>query len=205
MRYPDWKLTFTVQTDAYDKQLGAVISHNNKPIVFFSRKLSKPQRNHTTTKKELLVIVECLKKIFGILLGYEINVFSYHKNLVYVATLSESQMVMLCRLIIEEFGPKIKHIAGFDKIVSDTLSRLLSTPINKSKPCTIKAQCRANKLFTIDRKENNDPPPPAKPLNCTKRTTKGTEECKFQPQYIHFGSRIRLLHARTRQCRDNLL
>ena len=53
--YPDWKLPFTVHTDASDKQLGAVISHNYKQIYFFYRKLSKPQRNYTTTEKELLV------------------------------------------------------------------------------------------------------------------------------------------------------
>ena len=31
---PDLRLTFTSHTDEYDKQLGAVISQNNKPIVF---------------------------------------------------------------------------------------------------------------------------------------------------------------------------
>ena len=55
--YPDCKLPFTVHTGAYDKQLGAVISHNNKPIYFFSRILCKPQRNYTTTEKEVLAIV----------------------------------------------------------------------------------------------------------------------------------------------------
>ena len=35
--YPDWKLPFTVHTDAYDKQLGVVTIQNNKPIAFFSR------------------------------------------------------------------------------------------------------------------------------------------------------------------------
>ena len=58
---PDWKLPFTVHTYASDKQLGAVVSQNNKPISFLSRKLRKPQRNYMTTKKELLAIVECLK------------------------------------------------------------------------------------------------------------------------------------------------
>ena len=55
--YPDWKLPFTVHTDASDKQVGAVISQNNKPIAFFLVILSKPQRNYTTTKKKLLVLL----------------------------------------------------------------------------------------------------------------------------------------------------
>ena len=55
--YPGWELTFTVHTYTSDKQLGSVISQNNKPISFFSRILSNPQRNYTTTEKELLAIV----------------------------------------------------------------------------------------------------------------------------------------------------
>ena len=55
--YPYRKLTFTVHTDASDKQLSSVISQNNKSIAFFSRRLSRPQRNYTTTYKEPLVIV----------------------------------------------------------------------------------------------------------------------------------------------------
>ena len=36
LSFLDWKLTFTVHTDASDKQLGTVIIHNNKHIAFFS-------------------------------------------------------------------------------------------------------------------------------------------------------------------------
>ena len=98
--YPDWKLPFTVHNDASDKKLVAVIIQNNKPIYFFSRRLSKTQRNYTTTDKELLYIVECLMQFQGITFGDEINVFSDHNNLVYAATLSESQRVMRWRLIL---------------------------------------------------------------------------------------------------------
>ena len=35
LSYPYWKLPFKVPTDAYDKQLGAVIIQNNKPISLF--------------------------------------------------------------------------------------------------------------------------------------------------------------------------
>ena len=48
--YPYWTIPFTVHTDASDKQLGAVTIHTNKNIAFFLRRLSKPQRNYTTTK-----------------------------------------------------------------------------------------------------------------------------------------------------------
>ena len=60
LSYPDSKLKFTVHTDASAKQLGAVIIQNNK----------KPQRNYTTTNKELLAIVECLKQLQEILFGF---------------------------------------------------------------------------------------------------------------------------------------
>ena len=56
--YPGWKLVFTVHTDASDTQLGAFISHNDKPISLFSRRLIQPQRNYTKTEKELIAIVE---------------------------------------------------------------------------------------------------------------------------------------------------
>jgi hypothetical protein len=124
LNYPDWSKPFDIHTDASDKQLGAVISQNGKPIAFFSRRLSKAQRNYTTTEKELLSIVECLKQFRGILFGYKLNVFSDHKNLVYAATVSESQRVMRWRLILEEFGPNIQHIAGIDNVVADMLSRV---------------------------------------------------------------------------------
>ena len=100
--------------------------------------------------------MECLKQSRGILFGYDINVFSDRKNLVYAATLSEYQRVMRWRLILEEFGPTIQHIDGVENIVADTLSRLPSTPSDKCEPCTRNSQCRTNELFTIDRVENNE-------------------------------------------------
>ena len=35
LSYLDWKIPFISHTDAYDKYLGAVISHDKKPIAFF--------------------------------------------------------------------------------------------------------------------------------------------------------------------------
>ena len=100
--------------------------------------------------------MEFPKQSRGIIFGYEIKSLSDHKNLVYAETLSESQRVMCWQLIIKYFGRNIQHISGFDNIVADTLSKLPSNPSGKYYPFTRKDQCRANKLFTIVREENNE-------------------------------------------------
>ena len=80
--------------------------------------------NYTTTEKELLSIVECVREFRNILFGYPIVVYSDHKNLVHAATVSQSQRVMRWRMILEEFGPDIRHISGEDNAVADAISRL---------------------------------------------------------------------------------
>ena len=62
---------------------------------------------------------------------------------------------MYWRLILEEFGPNVHHIAVVYNIVTDTLSRLLSLNRKNYDSCTRKSQCRANYLFPIGRLEKN--------------------------------------------------
>ncbi len=60
LAYPDYSKVFEISTDALSKQLGAVITQENRLIAFFSRKLSTTQRKYSITKIELLAIVETL-------------------------------------------------------------------------------------------------------------------------------------------------
>ena len=82
-------------------------------------------------------------------------------------------------------------------MVSYTLSILPSTPRDKYESSTRKDQCCTKELFTLGRVENNDDFLPINLLIVQKRTTKRTEEYKFQTQYIHFGSRIHLVPIRS--------
>ncbi len=57
LAYPDFLKPFEIYTDASSLQLGAVITQDNRPIAFFSRKLSKMQQKYSVTEIELLAIV----------------------------------------------------------------------------------------------------------------------------------------------------
>ena len=119
-------------------------------LAFFSRQLSKSQCNYTTTEKKLFSIVECLKLFRNILFGYEINVYSDHKNLTYEATLSESQRNMRWQLILEEFGPHIHHIAGVDNVLADTLSQLKSSNMEQDVQHA-PTECKLQELYANNR------------------------------------------------------
>ena len=67
LAYPDYLQEFEIYTDTWSKQLGAVITQGNRPIAFFSRKLTEMQQHYSVTKNELLAIVETLKEFKGML------------------------------------------------------------------------------------------------------------------------------------------
>jgi hypothetical protein len=71
---------FEIYTDASSMQLGAVITQDNRPIAFFSRKLSETQQRYSVTEIELLAIVEILKEFKGMLWGQDIKVYTDHKK-----------------------------------------------------------------------------------------------------------------------------
>ena len=81
LAYPDFSKKFVIYTGVSKRQLGAVITQDNRPIAFFSRKLNSAQTKYSITELELLSIVETLKEFKGMLLGQEIEVYTDHINL----------------------------------------------------------------------------------------------------------------------------
>ncbi len=124
LAYPDYLKEFEIYTDASSKQLGAVITQGNRPIAFFSRKLTETQQRYSVTEIELLAIVETLKEFKGMLWGQKLKVFTDHKNLIQDALGLTSDRVYRWRLLLEEFGPEIVHIKGIQNTVADAISRL---------------------------------------------------------------------------------
>ncbi len=109
LAYPDFLKLFEIYTDASSTQLGAMITQDNKPIAFFSRKLSKMEQKYSVMEIELLAIVETLKEFKGMLWGQDIKVYTDHKNLTRDALGLTSDRIYRW-LLLEEYAPEIIYI-----------------------------------------------------------------------------------------------
>jgi hypothetical protein len=110
LAYPDFSKPFEIFTDASSMQLGAMITQENEPIAFFSRKLSEMQQKYSVTEIELLAIVETLKEFKRMLWGQNIMVYTDHKNLTRDALGLTSDRVYWWQLLLEEYAPEIIYI-----------------------------------------------------------------------------------------------
>jgi hypothetical protein len=61
LTYLQFDKPFVIYTDASKQQLGGVVTQDNKPLSFFSKKLTETQCRYPITKQELLAITETLK------------------------------------------------------------------------------------------------------------------------------------------------
>jgi hypothetical protein len=127
--YPDYSKVFEIYTDASSKQLGAVITQDDRPNAFFSLKLSNMQQKYSVADIELLAIVETLKEFKGMLWGQNhIKVFTDQANLTRDAPDLTLDQVYQWRLLLEEYGPKIIHINGTHNTIADAVLRLEYDP-----------------------------------------------------------------------------
>jgi hypothetical protein len=81
LAYHDYSQVFEIYTNSSKLQLEAVITQNNRPLEFFSQKLSLMQQKYSVTKQERLAIVETLKEFKGMLWGQQLTIYTDHKNL----------------------------------------------------------------------------------------------------------------------------
>jgi hypothetical protein len=121
LAYPDFSKPFEIYMDASSTQLGAVITQDNRPIAFFSRKHSKVQQKYSVTEIELLAIVETLKEFKGMLWGQDINDYTDHKNLTRDTLGLTSDRVYRWRFLLEEYAPEIIYIKGIHNTVADAI------------------------------------------------------------------------------------
>ena len=83
LAFPHFEKPFHLYIDASNRQLGATVVQDGKPLGFYTRKLNPAQKNYTVGEIELLGIVEGLKAFEGILRGQQVTIHTDHLNLLY--------------------------------------------------------------------------------------------------------------------------
>ena len=79
--HPYFNENFQIHTDASAFRLGAVISHKDKNVDFYSRKLTDAQTRYIVTEKGLLSVIENLKEFITIILGQKLRIYTDLRNL----------------------------------------------------------------------------------------------------------------------------
>jgi transposase InsO family protein len=201
LHYPDFNKPFEIHTDASHYQIGAVITQDNKPIAFYTRKLRDGQHNYTTTERELLAIVETLKEFRTILLGHKIKIYTDHKNLTF--TQFNTERVLRWRMVLEEYGPELIYIKGPDNIVADALSRLdliPDPPALDTEPTTVVAGHEELNAITLVNEYMdmyaNELPADAYPLRmhliaAEQRKEKALQEALRRPNSVYTRTEVR--------------
>ncbi|KAJ0585747.1 putative nucleotidyltransferase, Ribonuclease H [Helianthus annuus] len=122
---PNFTFVFDVTTDASDYGIGAVLSQQDKPIAFFSKKLSPKMKAASAYIRELYAITEAIKKWRHYLLGRRFRVFTDQRSLRHLLTQviqTPEQHKWASKLIGYDF--EIYYKPGKENHVADALSRV---------------------------------------------------------------------------------
>ncbi|KAF6216167.1 hypothetical protein GE061_000506 [Apolygus lucorum] len=121
---------FVLDTDASDRGVGAVLSqiHGEREVVlaYYSRCLSKTERNYCVTRKELLSLVCALRHFdsYGLSSGEPFVVRSDHASLQWLKNFKEPDGQLARWLdVITPYNYQIQHRAGQQHQNADALSR----------------------------------------------------------------------------------
>ena len=96
------------------------------PVAYHSRKLKPAEKNYSTVEKELLAVVDGIKKYYYYLYGDQFTLETDHLPLSsHRSSKNANARLMRWALYLQQFHFKIKYIKGSANIGADLLSRLL--------------------------------------------------------------------------------
>ena len=130
LAFPDYQKPFTLDTDASNLGIGAVLSQEQddgqeRVIAYGSRVLSKAERRYCVTRRELLAVVYFLQHFRPYLLGRHFTLRSDHGSLTWLRNFKEPEG-QLARWLekLQEYDFTIVHRPGQRHSNADALSRL---------------------------------------------------------------------------------
>ena len=128
LAYPQFQLPFVVASDASGCAIGAVLSQEHegeeKVIAYWSRQLSKAERNYSTIEREALAVVAAVKEFFPYLYGKSFNLLTDHNPLTSLRGLKDTGgRITRWLLFLQQFDIAIKYRAGKSNGNADGMSR----------------------------------------------------------------------------------
>lgn len=122
---PDFALPFTVETDACDTGVGAVLTQNNHPIAYLSKALGINNRKLSVYEKEFLAVMMAIDRWRPYLQCGPFTILTDHKSLVNLQDQqlgTDLQRKAMAKMVGLQFHFKYKK--GVDNGTADSLSRV---------------------------------------------------------------------------------
>ncbi|XP_058777144.1 uncharacterized protein LOC131651501 [Vicia villosa] len=121
---PDFSKTFILETDASAVAIGAVLSQDNHPLAFFSKKMCNRMQASSVYVREMYAITEAVKKWRQYLIGRHFHIFTDQKSLknLLVQTIQTPEQQKWASKL-QGFSFDIFYKPGKHNQVADALSR----------------------------------------------------------------------------------
>ncbi|KAJ3707248.1 hypothetical protein LUZ61_010953 [Rhynchospora tenuis] len=122
---PDFHKSFTIETYASEKGLGAVLMQGGKPIAFLSKSLGPKSQTLSTYEKEFLALLTAVQKWKHYLIGQPFTIKTDQISLEYLLEQrlnTTMQHKGLCKLLGLDY--KVEYKKGVDNKAADAMSRL---------------------------------------------------------------------------------
>ncbi|KAL5484275.1 hypothetical protein EMCRGX_G020744 [Ephydatia muelleri] len=129
LAFPQFDREFLLATDASDSAIGAVLSQvddngTEKIIAYWSRQLTKAERNYSTIEREALAIVKAVKEFYPYLYAHDFILQTDHQPLVHKNNLRDvGGRVTRWSVFLQQFRFSVRHKAGKLNGNADGLSR----------------------------------------------------------------------------------
>uniref|UniRef100_A0ABD2VTH8 RNA-directed DNA polymerase n=2 Tax=Trichogramma kaykai TaxID=54128 RepID=A0ABD2VTH8_9HYME len=125
---PDFSKEFSIQTDASDYAVGAVLTQEYEdgehPVYYVSRVLSRAEQRYTTTEKECLAVIWAIEKFRPYVEGSRFKVVTDHRALTWLRNFKDPQgRVARWAFKLMEYDFEIVYRKGSVHYVPDALSR----------------------------------------------------------------------------------
>lgn len=131
LRKPDYGKDWVLEVDASDIALGAVLGQEDEddteihPVYYWSRQLSRPERNYSVTDRECLAVVAACKKLRPYILGRKVVIVGDHTAVKWILNKTEiSGRHARWKIMMSEFDYEVRSRPGNQNGNADALSRL---------------------------------------------------------------------------------